>query len=129
MKLRIYYDDTDIGGVVYYANYLKFIERARSQEVFFDNNLPLRTDVGEFAIKSVQANYFAPATLGDELDIQMQLKKLNKASVILVQSIYIKEKLIFQAESHLAFVKDMKPVKMPENIIKIFNQYPIVSDR
>ncbi|MFC3847756.1 YbgC/FadM family acyl-CoA thioesterase [Helicobacter baculiformis] len=86
MRYRIYYEDTDCGGIIYHANYFKYCERARS-EIFFANNLIPQDQHGYFVVKSLQAQFLAPGKLGDTLEVITKLKELKKISVILEQEV------------------------------------------
>jgi len=114
MKIRVYYEDTDSGGVVYHTNYIKYCERARS-EVFFQNDMLPHMDDSFFVVKKLEANYKAPAKLGDTLELFTNIKKLKNTSVILTQTIsnQLGERL-FDMEIVMVFVKDGKPHKIPE---------------
>ena len=108
MKIRVYYEDTDMGGVVYHANYLKFCERVRS-EAFFKRGLMPHSETGHFFVKNLQAEYIASAKLGDLLDIQTQLVKLSAASFVLHQEVWSDEKKLFEMNITLVHVdKDGK---------------------
>lgn len=88
--VRVYYEDTDAGGIVYYANYLKFAERARSEllRLLGIENADLQAHHGmAFVVRRVEARYFKPARLDDMLDVDLKLTKLGGASLEGVQSI------------------------------------------
>lgn len=119
MQIRVYYEDTDVGGVVYYANYLKFIERARS-ELFFEKGLSPIIGDGAFVVRSLNAEYFKPAVFGDLLDITTSLKSIKSASLELFQEIVRGEEKLFEATVRLAFVRDQKPAKIPQGITSVF---------
>ena len=72
MQIKIYYEDTDTGGVVYHSNYLNFCERARS-EAFFKKGMTPVLDDGHFVARKVEADYFIPAKLGDTLHVETRL--------------------------------------------------------
>lgn len=110
MKIRVYYEDTDIGGVVYYANYLKFCERARS-ELFFKRGLMPYSEKGHFFVKNLQAEYIESAKLGDMLDIKTQLIKLAAASFILHQEVWCGKKRLFAMDITLVHVDHSGKVK------------------
>lgn len=120
MKMRIYYEDTDAGGVVYHSNYLKFCERARS-EIFFRKKAdifdPLR---GHFVLSHVKCSFLRPARLGDMVEVRTQILRLREVSVELKQGIYRGEEKIFEGEFTLAFVKNFKPTKMGAALKKFF---------
>ncbi len=121
MKFRIYYDDTDAQGIVYHANFLKFCERARS-EIFFANGVIFETN-SHFVVSKITANFIKPAFLGDTIDVKTSLKSLKKASVILEQSIFKDETLIFKAEISVAFLKDKKITKIDEKMVEIMQNF------
>lgn len=119
MKVRVYYEDTDIGGVVYHANYLKFCERARSQ-LFFEKNIIPQDENSGFVVKELQAKYIAPATLGDVLEVSVKLISLKGASLKIHQLICRENEKIFEAEFTLVYVKDRKPSRIPSSLKNIF---------
>ena len=117
-NVKIYYEDTDSGGVVYYANYLKFLERARSEIIYtFDlsNKLLLNKYGVLIIVKSCNINYLKPSNLEDNLKIVSIIKSLKKASFIIKQIVKRDSDIISEAEVHLATVnKKGKPIKIPE---------------
>ena len=124
MKIRIYYEDTDAGGVVFYANYLKYCERARS-EVFFENNssphiIEENGDESFFVVKDLQASYFSPGRLADIIEVKSEVVNIKNASVVLKQTIYKDEIKLFSMEVKLAFLKNNKPSKIPQHLKEIF---------
>lgn len=119
VKLRVYYEDTDCGGVVYYANYLKFCERARS-ELFFQKGLSPHKDNEFFVVKSVTADYIKSAVFGDILEVKTELIERKSASIIMYQEIFRNDELLFKATFKLAFLKDFKPSKIPLEFFEIF---------
>ncbi len=119
MHIRVYYEDTDCGGIVYYANYLKFCERARS-ELFFQKGLSPHKEDEFFVVKSIQADYVKSAVFGDILEIETKLIEKNFASIVLYQEILRNNELIFKGIFKLAFLKNFKPSKIPEYFFEIF---------
>ena len=122
MKIRIYYEDTDAGGIVYHTNYIKFCERARS-EVFFQAGLNFTKEGGYFVVSSLEAKFIASAVLGDEIFVRSKVLEIKKASIVLEQEIYKfddknAEKLIFKAIITLAFMKEEKLAKINDEIKK-----------
>ena len=112
MKIRVYYEDTDTGGVVYHSNYLNFCERARS-EVFFDKGITPILESGHFVARKVIADYFSSAKLGDILEIKSELVKMKAASFLLKQVIFKDEVKIFELEIVLAYINfEGKPQKI-----------------
>ncbi|MDD2790612.1 MAG: YbgC/FadM family acyl-CoA thioesterase [Sulfurimonas sp.] len=103
MQIRVYYEDTDTGGVVYHSVYLNFCERARS-EAFFSRDLSPVLENGHFVAKKIEAEYMASAKLGDMLEITTDLLEMRAASFRLKQSIYKGEKKIFELFITLAHI-------------------------
>ena len=112
VKIRVYYEDTDTGGVVYHSNYLNFCERARS-DTFFKKGITPVLESGHFVARRVIADYFWSAKLGDLLEVKSELLKMKAASFLLKQSIYKDEKKLFELEITLAYISfDGKPQKI-----------------
>ena len=126
-KLKVYYEDTDAGGVVYYANYLKFLERARTEALVTlgFNNKKIKDDFGALIIvKSCNIEYKISSHLEDELSIRSFVKSVTKTSFIMNQYISRGEDLIVEAKVHLVFVNNEgKPIKIPDNLFKDFKPY------
>ena len=125
MKIRIYYEDTDVGGIVYHTNYIKFCERARS-EAFFQAGLNFTKEGGYFVVSSIEAKFIASAVLGDEVFVRTKILELKKASLVLEQEIYKfddknAEKLLFRATITLAFMKEERLAKMNDEIKKFLD--------
>ena len=117
-RFKVYYEDTDIGGVVYYANYLKFLERARTDAISsldFSNN-KLIEKFGIFIIvKSCNLNFLRPAKLEDNLDIISKVIEVKNVSIKMKQNIYVNDSMIVEAEILLASVNNEgKPSKLPD---------------
>lgn len=109
MKIRVYYKDTDCGGIVYHSRYLDFCEMTRS-ELFFSHGKSPTRDGCHFAIKKIEANYIAPARLGDLLEVKTYIKKIKRTSFALYHEIYRDEKLIFTMDILLVnLCQDGKP--------------------
>jgi acyl-CoA thioester hydrolase len=116
LNIRVYYEDTDAGGVVYHSNYLNFCERARS-EVFFIRGLTPVLEHGHFIAKRVEADYIASAKLGDELDIRSELLEMRGASFRLSQTIFRDNKKIFELDIILVYITfDAKPQKITSDV-------------
>jgi len=121
MEIRVYYEDTDAGGIVYHTNYLKFCERARS-EIFFERGLkPFDEESAGFVVKSLKADFLGSARLGDVLKVTTEVIKLNRASLELEQKIFLKDKAIFEMRVTLAYVKNLKVAKIPEEFLELFS--------
>ncbi len=114
VQIRVYYEDTDTGGVVYHSNYLNFCERARSQ-VFFDKNIsPILKD-GHFVARKIVGDFYKSAKLGDVLHVKSQLLQMKSASFRLQQTIYKEEEKVFNLEITLAYIDfSGKPQKIDE---------------
>lgn len=100
MLIRVYYEDTDVGGVVYHSNYLNFCERARSELFFQAGGSPIN-DEGHFVVKEIKANYVKSAKFGDLLEVKTSLKTLKNASIVMTQKIYRDDELIFEMDVKL----------------------------
>ena len=126
-KVKVYYEDTDAGGVVYYANYLNFLERARTEAI---NNIGLsnkeiKENFGALIIvKSCNIDYKKSAHLEDELNIRSFVKSITKTSFTMMQIITREQDTIAEAKIHLVFVNNLgKPVKIPDIIFENFKPY------
>jgi acyl-CoA thioester hydrolase len=126
-KIKVYYEDTDSGGVVYYANYLKFLERARTEALFsigFSNKKIQEKFNSLIIVKSCYIEYKKSAHLEDELKIRSFVKSISKTSFFMNQIISLDEDIIVDAKVHLVFInKDGKPVKIPDQIYSKFKPY------
>ena len=126
-NLKIYYEDTDAGGVVYYANYLKFFERARSEAIYElgFSNVGLKKEFGILIIvKSCKIKYVKPAVLEDKLTVLTKINEITKTSFIINQNIKKSEELVASADIHLVIVNsDGKPTKIPEKLKNKLNEY------
>ena len=126
-NVKVYYEDTDAGGVVYYANYLKYLERARTEALASIglSNLQIKDKFGSLIIvKSCNIEYKKPAHLEDELKIRSFIKSTTKTSFLMNQFITKGESNIVEAKVHLVFVNEKgKPVKVPDVIFDNFKPY------
>ncbi len=126
-KLKVYYEDTDSGGVVYYANYLKFIERARTEALYSigSSNKKIKDQFNSLIIvKSCNIEFKKSAFLEDELTIRSFVKSITKTSFFMSQIISKEEEIIVEAQVHLVFInKEGKPVKIPDEIYSKFKPY------
>ena len=128
-KCEVFYEDTDMGGRVYHANYLKFIERARSkfiESLHIDQRALLIAENKFFVVKNIIADYLLPAYLGDKLVIYTALIELKRASMMLKQEILKDNKRIFDCDVRLVLLNcSGKPEKFSidfiSNIEKFFN--------
>ena len=126
-KLKIYYEDTDAGGIVYYANYLKFLERARTEALVtlgFSNKKIKDVFESLIIVKSCSIDYKEPAYLEDKLTIRSFVKSITKTSFLMNQFISREEDLIAEAKVHLVFVNVKgKPMKIPSTLFQNFKPY------
>ena len=126
-KVKVYYEDTDAGGIVYYANYLKYLERARTEALstLGLSNLQIKDKFGSLIIvKSCNIEYKKSAHLEDELSIRSFVKSITKTSFFMNQIITKAEITIVVAQIHLVFVNDKgKPIKVPDVIFDNFKPY------
>ena len=117
-NVKVYYEDTDAGGVVYYANYLKYLERARTEALTTIglSNLQIKDKFGALIIvKSCNIEYKKSAYLEDELKIRSFIKSVTKTSFFMNQIITKDEDIIAESQIHLVFVNEQgKPIKVPE---------------
>ena len=150
MRIRIYYEDTDCGGILYHTNYIKYCERARSELFFSRGLLPSQESAG-FVVSAMEAKFLGFARLGDTLEVRSKLTKLGKVQIVLLQDIYKlphlsvldssssnileytqkstqkkqlspSEEKIFSAQVRLGYVDvvSQKPVAIPKHLEQIF---------
>ena len=126
-NVKVYFEDTDAGGIVYYANYLKFLERARTEALVTlgFNNKKIKDEFGALIIvKSCSIDYKKSAYLEDESSIRSFVKSITKTSFFMSQFIKRGEDLIVEAKVHLVFVnKKGKPIKIPGTLFQDFKPY------
>ena len=126
-KVKVYYEDTDSGGVVYYANYLKFLERARTEALvnLGFSNKKIKDEFGALIIvKSCTIDYKKSAYLEDELSIRSFIKSITKTSFFMNQIITRGNDVIVEAQIHLVFVNKLgKPTRIPNILLKEFKPY------
>ena len=125
--VKVYYEDTDAGGIVYYANYLKYLERARTEALTTIglSNLQIKEKFGALIIvKSCNIEFKKSAYLEDNLNIRSFIKSVTKTSFVMNQFISKDDNIIVEAQVHLVFVNDKsKPIKVPEIIFNNFKPY------
>ena len=123
-NIKVYYEDTDAGGVVYYANYLKYLERARTEALVKIglSNRKIKDDFEVLIIvKSCNVDYKKSAYLEDILNIKSHITSITKTSFVMKQLIIKNKIIIVEAKVHLVFVNEkVKPVKIPQLIIDKF---------
>lgn len=116
-ELRVYYEDTDLAGVVYYANYLRFIERARSEWVreLGICQRALKEEEGVvFVVRALEADYLSPARFDDVLRVDTELHGISAARLVLVQSVWRGNEALFRARVTLvAMGENARPTRLP----------------
>jgi acyl-CoA thioester hydrolase len=118
--LRVYYEDTDMAGIVYYANYLKFIERARSEwiaSIGIDQR-QMKDETGTvFAVRRVEADYLSPARFGDDLEVRTTTDTVTGARIVLKQDVLRDGELLFSALVTIVAIGETgHPARLPANI-------------
>ena len=121
--VRVYWEDTDAGGVVYYANYLKFMERARSEwlRAFGFEQDVLRDEAGiVFVVRRVEIDYLSPARFNEQLEVSVRLHEMGRASLSVRQELMRGSARLAEAVVTLACVDAIrfKPVKIPEPLLQ-----------
>ena len=125
-SIRIYWEDTDAGGVVYYANYLKFFERARTEWLralgVEQQPLQAQTDV-MFVVADTQVRYLAPAKLDDLLTVSVVVLELGAASLQLQQQAWRGDTLLVQARIRIGCVdaQTFRPRRIPAQVLDALN--------
>ena len=125
LPIRVYYEDTDAAGVVYYANYLRFFERARTEwlrELGFEQKR-LAMDLGiAFVARSISVEYLKPAHLDDRLNLVSEIESVGRAQVVFAQRVARQEELLLTSKMRIACVESarMRPAAMPKEIYEAF---------
>jgi len=113
MKIRVYYEDTDAGGIVYHTNYIKYCERARSELFFTNGMMPGEGSDSGFVVRDIKASFLATASLGDMVDVTTTLLSMRASSIVLHQVIFRDDIKIFDMEILLVYIKRGKAVRIP----------------
>ena len=118
-SVRVYYEDTDLAGIVYYANYLKFIERARSEwvrEIGVDQRA-MKAQGMVFAVRRVEADYISPAVFEDDLIVETAPISMTPARLVLRQLVMRQDVLLFRSQITLVTIGDGgKPLRLPQHL-------------
>lgn len=118
--VRVYYEDTDAGGIVYYANYLKFFERARTEwlrSLGVNQDSLLQEHDAMFVVKNVSADYHAPARLDDVIKLTLRIEKLGRASIQFVQEAWCGDRLLNTAHVKVGCVDSaLRPRAVPDAV-------------
>lgn len=119
LPVRVYFQDTDAGGVVYHASYVNFMERARTEwlRTFGYSNAGLLKEFGVmFVVRKLELNYLKPALLDDMLEVTAQTREVGRSRVTLLQNVLRGDEVLTEGEVHLVCVAadTFKPVSVPE---------------
>ncbi|AXC49141.1 tol-pal system-associated acyl-CoA thioesterase [Paracoccus suum] len=121
LQVRVYYEDTDLAGIVYYANYLKFIERGRSEwlRAAGIDQAGLKAATGTvFAVRRIEADYLAPARFDDLLTVQSRLTSHSPARVVMAQRVLRADTPLFEAQvTVVAIGPGGRPVRLPQGLV------------
>jgi len=123
MKIRIYYEDTDTGGIVYHTNYIKFCERARSEQFFKRNMLPSQGEKSGFVVHSLNAKFLATSKLGDILEVTSKILTFKNTSLTLLQEVWKDDLKVFSMVVVLVYVDNGKPSRIPDDLKEVFSDY------
>jgi acyl-CoA thioester hydrolase len=128
LKIRVYYEDTDAAGIVYYANYLRFLERGRTEflrELGHGQNVLMREGIA-FAVRSVSAEFLKPARLDDLLVVETAVAALGRAQVTFAQRIRRDQDLLLDAKIRIACIDPLRgrPIPMPRTIHEQLSALP-----
>lgn len=120
-RLRVYYEDTDLAGIVYYANYLKFIERGRSEwlrELGVEQSA-MKAETGEvFAVRRIEADYLRPARFDEMLEVRTDVAQITPARLVLSQQVMRGDDLLFTARVTIACLgPDGRPARIPVRVM------------
>ena len=125
LPVRVYIEDTDAGGIVYYVNYLKFMERARTEylRTLGYQHYALADENFQFVVHSANVQYRKPARIDDALEVSARLKKLGKATLLFEQQVSRNNELLCQADIKVACVAadSMKTTGIPAALYNKFN--------
>ena len=120
LTLRVYYEDTDLAGIVYYANYLKFTERARTEWVrsLGIDQTELKANEGTvFAVRRVEADYISPARFDDQLVVETEVQEIKGARIVLTQNVLRDGVVLFASVVTLVALTDTgKPARLPADV-------------
>jgi acyl-CoA thioester hydrolase len=124
--LRVYFEDTDTAGIVYYANYLRFMERARSdmlRAVGIDQRAALESGEGVYAVAEAQIKYRAPARLDDELVVVSRVLEVRAATCVIHQRVMRGDEILTDATVTAAFLtREGRPKRQPRGWVEIFER-------
>ena len=127
-KVRVYYQDTDAGGIVYHSKYLDFAERARSEllvEMGVSNKKLIEEEGVAFVLSSASIQYKSPAKLDDVIEVETMVKEMKNASMIMEHRFLVDGQLKVAIEIKLAVInpKDLRPIRMKDELKNLFMKY------
>jgi len=114
MKIRVYYEDTDAGGIVYHTNYIKYCERARSEVFFQQNIMPGEGTQSGFVVRDLKASFLATSILGDTLEVSSKILTQKSSFMVLLQEIFKGEEKVFSMEIVLVYIENGRPRRIPD---------------
>jgi len=120
VKIRVYYEDTDAGGIVYHTNYIKYCERARSELLFAEGLTPLDSQTG-LIVRDLRATFHASAVLGDMLEVTTEIIELKRVTMRLRQCVYRDDVLLFEMEISLGNIVDGRPRRISEELVALLS--------
>ena len=123
--LRVYFEDTDVAGIVYYANYLKYMERARSDMLRcagIDQRAALEAGDGVYVVAEVRIKYRASARLDDELLLLSEVREVRAASCVIHQRVMRGHDILADAMITAAFLRDGRPARQPRSWVETFER-------
>ena len=123
MQIRVYYEDTDLGGIVYHTNYVKFCERARSEIFFQKGIMPTLGEKSGFVVRHIDADFLSTSTLGDMLTVTSKVLKMKNSSIVLLQEVFKEDMKLFSMQIVLVYIDKGKPCRIPEEFTEIFKNY------
>lgn len=128
LAVRVYYEDTDAGGAVYHASYLRFAERARTELLRaggVDHRTLLEGAGGQLVVRRLEADFLAPARLDDLLSVETRPVGGSGARIVLEQTVRREEAVLVRLEVEIAFVgRDGRPRRLPEALRRVFASTP-----
>jgi acyl-CoA thioester hydrolase len=127
--VRVYWEDTDAGGIVFYANYLKFFERARTEwlrSLGIDQGALREQTGGMFVVSAADIRYHRPARLDDVLAVSAELSASSRASLTIAQAATLGEQLLCQGNVHIAWVDalTLRPARLPDAVLQALQTPP-----
>ena len=123
VKIRVYYEDTDAGGIVYHSKYINFCERARSELFFHHGMVPTEGEKSGFVVKHIEADFLGSAMLGDLLSVTTTLLERKHTSDTLMQEVYKEKQKLFSMHILLVYMANGKISRIPEAFKTLLDAY------